>query len=81
MPEKPQKEMIRELYQAVIGINGNPDENGLIGDVRDINKKLDIVNGRTRKNEIRSKVNQALLAVILGGASITAGIAKVFHLW
>ena len=76
-----QREMIKELYQAVIGIPENPKENGLIGLVSDISKKLDAVNGRTRANEVRSKVNQAIVAVLVGGGSITAGITKLIHLW
>jgi len=51
MPEMTQKEMIKELYQAVIGIPESPDENGLIGDVKDIKKEFRILNGRVRINE------------------------------
>ena len=68
-----------ELYQSVVGIPENPKENGLIGKVEAIDQKLDKVNGRTRKNEVRSKVNQAIIAVaILGGAG---GITKILELW
>ena len=74
MPEKLQKDMIRELYQAVIGIPENPEENGLIGDVKQINKKLDIVNGRTRSNETRSKINRWAIGSICAG--VTGGVGK-----
>lgn len=81
MVEKTAKEMTKELHQAVIGLPDNPEENGLIGDVKDIRGKLDVVNGKTRKNEVRSKVNQAILAVLLGGSGITAGVTKLIDLW
>jgi len=75
------RQMIYKLYQAVVGIPENPEDNGLIGDVKKINDKLDIVNGRTRGNETRSKVNQAIIAVILGGGGLSAGITKLLDLW
>ena len=81
MPEKTAKDMTRELYQAVIGIPESPDDNGLIGIVNGISEKLDIVNGRTRKNEVRSKVNQAIIALIVGGSGLTAVGTKIAHLW
>ena len=79
MAEKSAKEMTKELHQAVIGIPENPDENGLIGDVKDIIKELKVVNGRTRKNEVRSKINQAVLALLVGGGA--AGVTKLTNLW
>ena len=78
MAEKPQREMIRELYQAVIGIPENPDDNGLIGDVKEIKDQLRVVNGKTRKNEIRSKVNQWAIGAIASGG---AGISKFLGWW
>jgi len=81
MPEKTQKAMVQELYQAVVGLKDNPDENGLIGDIKQISKKLDLVNGRTRANETRSKINQAILGVIIGGGGATTGITKLLGLW
>ena len=79
MSEKTSEEMVKELYQAVVGIKDNPGDNGLIGDIRDISKKLDIVNGRTRANEIRSKVNQAIIGITILGAG--GGITKIMDLW
>ena len=77
MIERTQKEMIQILFQKVVGIPENPDDNGLIGSVKDINDKLDTVNGRTRKNEVRSKVNQAIIALIISGG----GITKLLDIW
>ena len=83
--EKELKEQTREkielLYQAIVGIKENPEDNGLIGEVKDISKKLDIVNGRTRANETRSKVNQAIIGIIIGSGGIGAGITKLLNLW
>ena len=76
MTEKPQKDMIRELYQAVIGIKENPDDNGLIGDVKEVSDKLDRMNGRVRGNEVRSKVNQGLF-----GSGVIGVITKILGWW
>jgi len=77
--EKTQKELIRELYQAVIGIPENPDENGLIGDMKTLHTKLDLVNGRGRKNEVRSKINRWAIVFILGGGGVLSGIGKLLN--
>ena len=81
MTEKTQKAMVQELYQAVVGIKNNPDDNGMIGDIKEIKSDMKIMNGRTRANETRSKVNQAILAVIVGGGGVTTGITKLLGLW
>jgi len=75
MTEKAQKEMIRELHQVVIDIHGNPEDNGLIGVVKEIDKKLDTLSGRVRGNEVRSKVNQGILGSF--GAAIMGLIGKI----
>jgi len=77
--EKETRQMIVELYQAVIGIPENYDDNGLIGDVKEIRADLKKVNGRTRANEIRSKVNQAIIGMTILGAG--GGITKILDLW
>lgn len=79
MGEKTLKKMTGELYQAVIGIPENPEENGLIGDVREIRKITIALNGKVRGNEVRSKVNQVLISVLLLGFG--AGITKLVDIW
>ena len=79
MKDLAQKEMVKLLYQAVIGIPENSEDNGLIGKLEKIDKKLDQVNGRTRGNEVRSKVNQAIIGITILGAG--GGITKILDLW
>ena len=78
--ELTQKRMIYQLHQAVIGIEENPSDNGLIGDIAEMNSKLDRLNGRVRRNEVRSKVNQGVLGT-LGGGGILGAIGKLMNLW
>ena len=73
MGEKRQGEMVRELYQVVIGIPENPTDNGLIGVINNIDKKLDALNGKVRGNEVRSKVNQGILGSLVTGVVALAG--------
>ena len=75
---KTQKEMTQELYQAVIGIPDNPDENGLVGDVKEICVEMKRLNGKTRGNEVRSKVNQATVSLIIVGIGL---VTKWAGLW
>ena len=79
MLEKAPKQMIQELYQAVIGIPGNPDDNGLIGDVKEIKRDIKNQNNRVNKLENKQKFLYGLIAGsgILGGG-IGAVIAKLF---
>jgi len=75
------RQMIEKLYQAVVGIPENPKENGLIGKVDEVSCKLDIVNGRTRDNEIRSKVNRWAITTIFTGGGALGGIGKWIGWW
>ena len=75
MASKTQKEQIQELCQAVIGIPENPDENGLIGDIRDILELLKEQNGRIRKNSKHIYILTGILMVVTGGTGY--GVAQV----
>ncbi len=50
---KTQKEMVSELYQAVVGIPDNPNDNGLIGDIEEIKKQVRSTNGTVKTNVVR----------------------------
>lgn len=79
MPEKTQKEMVARLYQAVIGLEENPEDNGLIGDVLEIKRDVKRQNSRIGKLEGKQKLLYGLIAGAgaVGGGMGTA-IAKVF---
>ena len=76
MAAKTQKEQIQELCQAVIGIPENPDENGLIGQVKDVLELLKEQNGRIRKNSKHIYIITGVLMVTMGGTGF--GLAQVF---
>ena len=65
MAEKTQKELTHELHQVVLGIGGTED-NGMVGDIREIKELCQEQNGRVRKN--------ARLIYIMYGALATSGI-------
>jgi len=69
------------IYHVLVGIPENPHDNGLIGDIKDIKESIDELNGRVRGNEVRSKVNQAIIAIILGSSGITIGVTKILNVW
>ena len=73
MGEKTAKEMTRELHQAVIGIPESPDENGLIGDVRDIKRELKRLNGHVQTN--RTSISRIKgIGIGLGTVFTVAGV-------
>ena len=80
MVDKSQEQMVAELYQAIVGIMESPNDNGLIGDIAQISDKLDLLNGRVRGNEVRSKVNQGIIGTI-GGGGILGILGKVLSWW
>ena len=71
--DRPAKELTRELHQAVIGIPDNPEENGLIGDIKDIKKEFKILNGRVTKTE----TGLSRLKGIIAGISILGGLGGI----
>ena len=90
MAEKTQKEILRELHQAVVGIPESPDDNGLIGAVKDIRDEVRSLNGCVRNTivrvatlEERSTLNKPLnkkRAIGYGGSVGTAITAIVLAL-
>ena len=79
MAGKTQKEQIQELLQAVVGIPENDDENGLIGDVRDVRKLLLVMTSRVGKTEQKvSKMWGILIGVgAIGGTGLGIGINQL----
>lgn len=77
MPSKTVEEMVQELYQAVIGIPESPDENGLIGDIREIKAWQRIQNGRISCCERNINIIKGILigiGVLGGGSLVSLGV-------
>jgi len=72
MVERTQKEMIQELFQAVIGIPESPDDNGLIGDIAEIKRVTVGLNGKIQKNKSAiDKMKGALIVISVLGTGIS----------
>jgi len=70
--DKTQRELLLELHQGIYGIS-DTEENGLLGDVKEMVTQVRIQNDRIRKNEHRVfKIWGILIAI---GALSGAGIA------
>ena len=79
MPERTRKkDILQELYQAVVGIPENPDENGLIGKVDDLIVAVKAQNNRVGKVEQKvSKIWGIIIAsVALGGTGLGLGLTQ-----
>lgn len=48
--QKTREQKIDLIYQKVVGIESNPDDNGMVGDLKAIKTQLTILNGQVRKN-------------------------------
>lgn len=70
--------LAQETHQALLGIKGT-DDNGLVGDVKEMKSEMKKLNGKVQGNTIRSKVNQAIIGLTILGAG--GGITKVLDLW
>ena len=64
MNELSQKDMLREVHQAVVGIDGNPDDNGLIGDVKDIKAEMKKLNGGVKSNTSWRRVHTWAIGIL-----------------
>lgn len=70
--ETRQNDLIKSLY----GSGGNR------GDIPTLLDKCDSINGRCRKNEVRSKINRwFLLSMFLGGGTVVGAIGKLLEAW
>jgi len=78
MPEKSQKKMVQELYQAVVGLPENSNDNGLIGDISEVKTLVKTQNSRVRKNEQRIfKIWGILVGMgIAGGLGINSLLGR-----
>ncbi len=46
------EDTVNKLYTAVCGLDDNPDNNGIFGEIKEIKKLIEKQNGRVRKLEI-----------------------------
>lgn len=72
---KTQSQKIDILYQKIIGIEGNPDENGMIGDVKEIKEHLDKLNGQVQTNTTFRKIGTWVsCAIFMGMITLTIAL-------
>ena len=73
------RKILQELRQAVIGITDNAEDNGIIGDVKDIKEILTSQNKRIGKSE--GKINKIWGILIgigaVGGTGLGIGIKQI----
>ena len=75
MTDKTEKELLWELYQAVIGIPDSPIDNGLIGKVDVLMQKVELQNNRISKSEMKiSRIWGILLGIGSIGGLTGAGL-------
>ena len=78
MTDQERDALARETHQALLGIPGT-DEKGLVGDVKELTERIASQNGKVRGNEVRSKVNQAVLTLLITGGGLS--ITKILDVW
>ena len=64
---------IRELKSWLYGADG------FKGDIPEITQRLKDLNGKVRSNEVRSKINQALIGLFSTGIMIA--LTKIVGIW
>jgi len=74
MPEKTNKELIQEVWQGIYGVE-NTEENGMIGDLKDLKAYVKKQNNRITKLEI--KVYSSMGVAAVAGAGILD--ATIWH--
>ncbi|KKN76890.1 hypothetical protein LCGC14_0365410 [marine sediment metagenome] len=78
MEDKERDKLAQETHQALLGIPGTEDK-GLVGDVKEMKSEMKKMNSKVQGNTIRSKVNQAIIAIVILGAG--GGVTKLLDLW
>ena len=69
----------RDLILVTLDTRSKLLESQSAEDHKEIKETLATLNGKVRGNEVRSKVNQALISVLLLGFG--AGITKLVDIW
>ncbi|KKL05276.1 hypothetical protein LCGC14_2607660 [marine sediment metagenome] len=72
-----QKELIQEVHQAVLGVEGT-DDKGLVGDLKELKTDVKAQNGRVGRNTLKI----AGIIAFLAGLGVLGGleISDVIHL-
>ena len=78
MTEKTQKQLIQETHQGMYGVPGTED-NGLVGDVKELVTVVKKQNGRISRN---SRIIFVIVGVLIG-TGILSGleVADIIHLF
>ena len=73
-------EILREVIETKTKVDRLWDEDDP-GSITSLHNKLDRLNGRVRGNEVRSKVNQAIISAVGGGGGVAALVTKIMNMW
>ena len=77
IPETPD-DMVRMLYQVIIGLPDNSQDNGMIGDVKEILKHLETLNGQVHTNTTFRKIGTFISCSIV---IAMLGLLAKFWMW